>query len=71
MTDLISILSSELVNRRPAARHCLTAASQLFLENIKVIAGSKPSRSNFSTISERVNGLGPFGLSRQLPLTWR
>ena len=69
MTDLISALSSELVNLRPAARHCLTAASQLFLEKMKVIAGNNPSLSSFSTISERVKGLGPFGLSRQFPLT--
>jgi hypothetical protein len=56
MTDLISALSCELVNLRPAARHCLTAASQLFLEKMKVIAGNNPSLSSFSTISERVKG---------------
>ena len=60
-----------LVSFMPAAKHCRTAASQLFLEKIKVIAGRSPSRSNFSMTSERIKGLGPLGLSRQLPRTCR
>jgi len=69
MTDLICDLSSELVSLSPAVRHCLTAASQLLREKINVIAGSRPSRSSFSTISDLLRDFGPFGLSRQFPLT--
>ena len=71
ITERISERSSELVSRKPAAKHCLTAASQLLREKMNVIAGSKPSRSSFSTISARVSCLGPLALSRQFPLTWR
>ena len=69
ITDRISDLSWVFVNLIPAARHCRTAASQLFLENIKVMAGSRFSRSSFSTISALVSDFGPFGLSRQFPRT--
>ena len=71
IAERISLRSSLFVNLIPAAKHCLTAASQLFLEKINVIAGNKPSRSSFSTISERIKDFGPLGLSRQFPLICR
>ena len=49
----ISLRSSADVSFMPACKHCLTAASQPILENIKVIAGRSDIRSSFSIISAR------------------
>ncbi|CAB4535305.1 unannotated protein [freshwater metagenome] len=53
ITSRISDLSSALVRRRPEATHCRTALSHCALLKIKVMAGSNPSRSNFSITSAR------------------
>ena len=50
---LISSRSSGEVRRRPACKHCLTAASQAILEKMNVIAGSKLSPCSFSIMSAR------------------
>ena len=45
-----------VVSRRPACRHCWTAASQPARLKMKVIAGSRPAASSRSTISGRYGG---------------
>ena len=70
----ISTRSSVVVNLRPAAKHCFTAASHPAREKIKVIAGSRFSRCNFSIMSGRVNllSLSPKCSRRCLGVrTWR
>ena len=51
----ISARSAVLVNFNPAVKHCFTAASHPIREKIKVIAGKRFSRFNFSMISARDN----------------
>ena len=49
--SIISLRSSGVVNLIPACKHCLTAASHPTREKMKVIAGNKDIRCNFSIIS--------------------
>ena len=61
-TASICSASAGVVSRRPACRHCWTAASQPARLKMNVIAGSSPAPSSRSMISGRYGGgvaLGP------------
>jgi hypothetical protein len=52
-TASIASASAGVVSRRPACRHCWTAASQPARLKMNVIAGSSPAASSRSMISGR------------------
>ena len=57
--SVISAASCGVVSRRPAFRHCSTAASQPARLKMNVIAGSRPAASSRSITSGRLGGPEP------------